>query len=56
MLLLGNEGRRYAGHRFEALIVAQRSRLQILCLAVGAEIAIGAIVLGLSAALTLAPL
>jgi copper transport protein len=56
MLLLGNEGRRYTGHRFETLIVAHRSRLQILCLAVGAEIAIGTIVLSLSAALTLAPL
>jgi len=56
MLLLGNEGRRYTGHRFEALIVGHRSRLQILCLAVGAEIAIAAIVLTLSAALTLAPL
>ena len=56
MLLLGNEGRRYTGHRFEALIVGHRSRLQILCLAVGAEIAIGSIVLTLSAALTLAPI
>jgi copper transport protein len=55
MLLLGNEGRRYTGHRFDALIVGERSRLQILCLAIGAELAIGALVLTLSAALSLAP-
>jgi copper transport protein len=55
MLLLGNEGRRYTGHRFDALVVGERSRLQILCLAVGAELAIGALVLALSAALSLAP-
>ncbi len=55
MLLLGNEGRRYTGHRFEALIAGERSRLQILCLAVGAELAIASLVLTLSAALSLAP-
>jgi hypothetical protein len=38
-----------------ALIVGERSRLQTLCLAVGAELAIGALVLALSAALSLAP-
>ena len=55
MLLLGNEGRRYTGHRFEALVTGERSRLQILCLAVGAELAIASLVLTLSAALSLAP-
>ena len=55
MLLLGNEGRRYTGHRFEALVTGERSRLQVLCLAVGAELALASLVLALSAALTLAP-
>jgi putative copper export protein len=54
MLVLGNEGRRYTATRLEALVVGDRSRLQVVCITIGAELVLGGVILALSAWLSLA--
>jgi copper transport protein len=49
VLLLGNQGRRYAAHRIH--VSPPRSTVQVLCLCLGAELALATVILGITAVL-----